>query len=258
MAKYVAVGRDSFANKYWKAPQDFRFFADTVVIALGAHEAPQAGLHLPLAFIKNQDSYDLVALAGIKQDENLAVDPLTGRWQLDYLPDIARVQPFRLTNKEGTDELIVIVDVESGLITNDVNDWAFFQDNGEPSEQFARVVQVLQRLQRGRMASFELCESLERVGLIEPWEITVKDGETLHRLDGVYRINETALKELGNVPFLGLRKNSALGLAYAQLMSMGNIHKLGRLAYQRQQELGQGEAKPDYADGFDSDTISFS
>lgn len=257
MAKYVALGRDAFENRYWKAPQDFRFFADSAVVPLGAHEAAQAALHLPLAFIKQQDTYDLVALAGIRQDENLAVDPLSGQWLLDYLPDLAKVYPFRLASNQ-TDELIVIIDEESGLVTNDSNDWPFFKTDGEPEAQLAQVIERLGLLQKGRMACFELCKSLADAGLFEPWNIEIKDEDSSSRIEGLYRLNEQALNALGNVPFLGLRKNGAIGLAYAQMLSMGNIHKLGRLAYQRQQALGVGNGKPDYADGFDSDTISFS
>lgn len=258
MAKYTALGRDSFAHKYWKAPQDLRFFAENAIIPLGAHEAPQAGLHMPLAFIKQQNTYDLVALTGIRQNESLGVDPMSGQWTLYYVPDLAKVYPFRLTNKKDSDELIVIVDEASGLITNDSNDWPFFQSNGEPEEQLAVVIQRLQQLQQGRMASFELCQRLEDGGLLEPWNIEIKGEDESNRIGGLYRINEKALNELGNVPFLGLRQNGALALAYAQLLSMGNIHKLGRLAYLRQQEMGMGDSKPDYADGFESDVISFS
>lgn len=254
MAKYVAVGRNNFSNRFWKAPQDFRFFADTAVIPLGANEAPQAGLHLPLAFIKQQDTFDLVALAGLRQDENLAVDPLTGQWLLDYLPDLGKVYPFRLASNK-TDELIVIVDEESGLVTNDPSDFAFFQNNGEPEAQLAQVMQTLHNLQKGRLGSFELCASLAEAELFEPWDLVIQDEGEARKVAGLYRISESALNTLGNVPFLMLRKNGALALAYAQLLSMGNIHKLGRLAYQRQQA---GLSTTTYADGFDSDTISFS
>lgn len=258
MAKYVALGREAFANKYWKAPKDFRFFADNAIIPLGAHEAPHAGLHLPLAFIKQQDTYDLVALAGLRQNENLAVDPMTGQWMLDYLPDLAKVHPFRLASNQ-TDELIVIVDEESGLVTNDINDWPFFQSNGEPEEQLAQVMQYLDRLQNGRMGSFELCKNLADAGIFEPWNITIKgENDGQNSISGLYRINEKAFNALGNVPFLALRKRGALALAYSQLLSMGNIHKLGRLAHQRQQTLGMDDGRRTYADGFDSDTISFS
>lgn len=258
MAKYTALGRDSFAHKYWKAPEDFRYFAENAIIPLGAHEAPQAGLHMPLAFIKQQNTYDLVALTGLRQNESLGVDRMSGQWTLYYVPDLAKVYPFRLTTKKDTDELIVIVDEASGLITNDTNDWPFFQANGEPEEQLATVIQRLQHLQQGRMASFELCQTLADADLLEPWNIEIKNEDGSNNLSGLYRINEQALNELGNVPFLSLRKKGSLGLAYAQLLSMGNIHKLGRLAYLRQQETSSDGSKPDYADGFDSDIISFS
>ena len=253
MAKFVAVGRDTFANRFWKAPQDFRFFADMAVIPLGANEAPRAGLHLPLAFIKQQDTFDLIALAGLRQDENLAVDPLTGEWLLDYLPELARVYPFRLASNK-TDELMVIVDEESGLVTNDPNDWPFFQANGEPEEQLSQLLQTLNSLQQGRMGSFELCSVLAEADLFEPWNLSIQSEDGSRNIEGLYRISEEALNALGNVPFLALRKRGALALAYSQLLSMGNIHKLGRLAYQRQ----QGAEKVNYADGFNDDTISFS
>ena len=257
MAKYTALGREAFAHKYWKNPEDYRYFADSAIIPLGAYEAPQAGLHMPLAFIGQQDSYDLVALTGIRQNESLGVDMMSGQWTLYYVPDLAKVYPFRLANKPDSDELVLIVDEASGLITQDSNDHAFFQANGDPAAPLAQVVERLQHLQHGRMASFELCQRLKEEQLLEPWPIEIKGEDGSNSIQGLYRINEKALNALSSVSFLYLRQTGALALAYTQLLSMGNIHKLGRLAYVRQQQLGGAEVSADVIDGFSSDMISF-
>lgn len=258
MSKYVAIGAERFMNQYWQQPKDFRFLAHNPVMAIGAHEVPKIGLHVPLAFVQQQDGYDLVALTGLKEEENLLVNPLNGHWLVSYLPDFAKVYPFRLAPRPNSDDLMVIVDMESGLVTHNSQDLRFFEDNGQPSQAFSEVTATLERLQRGRMVSFELCQRLQDAEVFEPWPLMVQDGDSQHQMKGLFRINEEALRGLGNVAFLALRKNNALGLAYAQMMSMGNVHTLGRLALQRQQQLGPDHPKAGYDDGFESDTISFS
>lgn len=257
MANYVAVGVEKFANFYWRTASHFRQFSAMPVCHLGANEATQAALHLPLAFIKHDNTFDLVALVGLRPDDSLGVDPITGRWVLNYLPQLYRTYPFRITNDQ--DRIIVVVDQTSGLISNDPDQGhPFFTTSGQPSESFQQVINVLQELHQGRMGAFMLCKQLEDAGILEPWPLKVQLDEndtTPAQIDGLYRINESALTALGNVPFLSLRQNGALALAYSQLLSMGNIHKLARLAYQRYQVA---DFEPDKNIGFDSDTISFS
>lgn len=245
MSQYTALSRDAFAHKYWKAPEDYRFFSEHTVIPLGAHEATQAALHLPLAFTKQQDIYDLVAITGLRQNESLTVDLASGLWAVNYTPDLVSTYPFRAVIRPDSNDFVIVVNEASGLITTDANDLTFFQSNGEPSEPLAAIIQRLERLQHGRIASLELCKRLADADLLEPWNLGVKgeDGKVQH-IEGLYRISEKAFNELGNVSFLSLRKHGALTLAYAQLFSMGNIHKLGRLGYLRQ-HLTQGGGSAD-------------
>lgn len=257
MANYVAVGVEKFANRYWRTASDFRPFANSPVCHLGANEATQAALHLPLAFIKHDNTYDLVALVGLRPDDSLGVDPTTGRWALNYLPQLYRTYPFRIANDQ--DRMIVIVDQTSGLVSNNPEEGhPFFNASAQPSEPFQQLMNMLQDLHQGRMGAFMLCKQLEDAGILEPWPLQVQmdnNDPNPAQINGLYRVNESALTTLGNVPFLALRKNGALALAYSQLLSMGNIHKLARLAYQRYQVAG---FDPNKDFGFDSDTITFS
>lgn len=232
MTKYIVVEPRNLENKYWKSPTDFRFLAEDIIIQLGVHEAIEAGRHLPLAFIKKNDSYRLIALTGLNQNENVIVDSKNGQWLVDYLPDFAQTYPFRLMNNKKN-KLLVVVDEESDLLTNNVNDHPFFNENGKVAKELELVIQRLERLQQGQTACVELGEALDYVNILEPWDIEVNTENSNHKLTGLYRVNKKALSDLGNVRFLSLRKNNALMLAYAQLFSMGNIHKLAHLAHQR-------------------------
>lgn len=256
MVTHTPIHISQFSNRYWKTAQEFRTFSSLSICPLGANEAPQAALHLPLAFIKRQDTFDLVALVGLKEDDNLGVDVQTGKWLLDYLPIIWRTYPFKLANYQ--DYMVMVADQTSGLISNDsIGHFPFFTASGMPSKPFQLLIDELTRLHEGRMGAFSLCKAIEDAGILEPWKIVVQEQEEqeLIHINGLYRISEKALSSLGNVPFLSLRQNGALALAYSQLLSMGNIHKLARLAYQRYQVA---DFEPDKNIGFDSDTISFS
>ena len=62
------------------------------------------------------------------------------------------------------------------------------------------------------------------------------------------RINEMALNGLDDTKFGQLRRSGIVGLAYAQLLSMGNLVTLGELAQARAQaeaaERAKAEVKP--------------
>ena len=71
--------------------------------------------------------------------------------------------------------------------------------------------------------------------MIGPWPLEVEVGGKKTAAKGLHRINELALNQLDDEAFLKLRKTSALRLADAQIMSMGQIARFAQLTRLRQQ-----------------------
>ncbi len=83
--------------------------------------------------------------------------------------------------------------------------------------------------------------------------MTVRIGDRDKKILGLHRIDEAKLNALKAEPFLHVRK--ALPIAYAQMLSMGHVMGLEKMAQQR----GQMQEKiPDIQAPFgDDDMISF-
>ncbi len=85
-------------------------------------------------------------------------------------------------------------------------------------------------------------ERLADAGLIEPWPLSVREGEATKQIDGLFRVAESRLNELTDDAFSALRRTGALPVAYAQLFSMGHFEKLGELTEAHAQAAASAQA----------------
>jgi hypothetical protein len=111
--------------------------------------------------------------------------------------------------------------------------------------------------EKNRRITQAACAALDKAGVIEKWPLQIKreEGAEPLKIDGLFRISEQALNELDAETFAGLRKNGALGLAYAQLFSMNQTARLGELA---QLHARQAQQQPDIEQLFGGDdTLRF-
>jgi hypothetical protein len=65
--------------------------------------------------------------------------------------------------------------------------------------------------------------ALAGAGLITEWSLKAKVGGEEKNITGLYRVDEEKLNTIDDETFLDLRKSRSLPIAYAQLLSMGNI-----------------------------------
>jgi hypothetical protein len=88
-----------------------------------------------------------------------------------------------------------------------------------PADAHARIIGL------GRGVS-----PLAQAGVIKPWPITIKSEQGDRTVSGLYCFDEAALNALSNEDFLKLRASPALPIAYAQLLSMGQLGVFENLA----------------------------
>ena len=130
-------------------------------------------------------------------------------------------------------------------------------------ELLKSVFEFLMHVESSRKAVDTAVSALAEAGVIHPWQIKLKTEKGEQDISGLHTVDEAALAALPDDAFLKLRKVSALTVAHAQMLSMGNLsifETLGKL--NNPVAPPQAVAVPDTIDGLfgmaSDDTIKFS
>lgn len=191
---------------------------------LAAAEAPQAAVSFPLAFRAGEDGgAELLALFSLTPGRNHFVSE-AGAWLCDFAPGHVTAHPFVYRADKAGGRAALFVEAGSPLLSPDGGE-PLFTAEGAPSERMKGIVRVL----KGYNASLELAgrqasEAL-RFGVLTPWGPDCAD----EALRGLLRVDEAALSRLPLGMLDALRQSGALGLLYAQLVSMALLPRLAAL-----------------------------
>src|SRR6056297_2371984 len=117
MPKLTAISKQNFANKSWTRFTSYQFAAKDNLTPLVVSEISKSVLNFPMAFIKQQDTFILVAVLSLTPGQNMFVAP-NGQWLGGYVPAAFRGHPFSLQKAKDRDEFVLCVDQESGLIND--------------------------------------------------------------------------------------------------------------------------------------------
>lgn len=240
MANLKAVSVERYGNRRWRRFTDYRFAGGDTGVPITAQEVPRAVLFVPVAFVRAGEAFELVAVQGLKEGQNLMVSP-EGAWRGGYRPAHYRCHPFLLARPAGAEsnERVLCFDEDSGLLidgnapTGPAKDGTepFFGDDGEPTETIGRVFEFLGQHTNGLALAKRLCAALERAGLITTWDIRWIDTQGKNRtVEGLFRVDEIALNALSFEELGRLRDSGALAMAYGQLFSTAHMPDLLRLA----------------------------
>jgi hypothetical protein len=260
MPQLTPITKQTHINKSWTRFSTYTFAAKDNLASLVAAEIPKAISAMPMAFTRHQDRYILVAVLSLIPDINFFVAP-DGRWLGKYIPSVFRSYPFCQARVEGQENHVLCVDEDSGLINDDKTAGEpFFDDNGELTQPVKDVMNFLNHVTQNRAVTETAVVSLAEAGLITEWPLKIKDEVQEKPVSGLYRVDETRLNALDDQTFLKIRKAGALPIAYAQLMSMGNMQNLAQMAKaweqmnQSQMKAKESVIKPVFGD---DDMISF-
>jgi hypothetical protein len=233
MVQFVAVSQERHASKKWQRHANYGFAAAETLAPIVGAELSKAALSMPLAFSEQAGRYTLVAVLSLVPGRNMFVGP-DGRWFGNYIPACLRSYPFNLVPQQGTDQLVLCVDEESGLVVEKhIAGEEFFDAEGNVSPALKPIVELLTQVQHSRQATDLAVSALAQAGVIKPWQINLKSEQGERAISGLHCIDEAALGALSNDEFLKLR--TALPIAYAQMLSMGQIgifEQLARLHHQ--------------------------
>lgn len=228
MVQLTPVTRTVHKEKCWHRFTSYRFAQNDHLAPLSAAEITRAVHAMPLAFVRHNRTFVLVGLLSLTPGQNLFVGP-DGRWVGDYVPSSFRSYPFGLARIKGEKSPVLCIDENSGLVS-DKGGEPFFDDQGAVTPPVKEITNFLDRVWKSRVAADQAVAALSDAGLIIPWTIGSGDGPETENTKGFYKVDESRLNTIDDDIFLKLRKSRSLALAYAQLLSMGNVSVLARLA----------------------------
>lgn len=251
MSSYVPISSELHKDNRWLRHPSLAFAKTENVTPLFANELVDAIHALPVAFVRHEEGFVLVAVMGLRPGENLLVSD-QGRWLGNYTPLTYRTRPFMLLETPGNKEQQVLCIEESNFTDGEIGE-ALFNEDGEITDVVGEIFKLLSHYNSTRFLTQDICAALAEHELIVPWALTVDDGVTEQPFNGLYRIDEAALNTLSDDAFLALRKAAAFPVIYAQLFSMNNMATLSNLLMHKVREATVTQ-QPKAGDG----TFSFS
>ena len=234
MTKLTALNAQEFTTKAWTRA-NLAFSARDHLVPVVLDEVPKIVPNMPMVFVATGDGYQLMALTSFVPASNLFVSP-DGNWLGDYVPLALQAYPFRLARVVDSEQLILCFDEDSGRLVAAGQGEPFFAAADSLTPTVKAIFDLLLRIEASRIATQAGVDNLVAADLLEPWNLTVKDGERTMTLEGLFKINEAKLNQLSDAAFTGLRNTNALLLAYAQLLSLNQLSQFQKLAQLRQQQ----------------------
>jgi hypothetical protein len=219
----------------------YEFVRGSIAIALFRSEVVRAAHEFPIVFTAEADGYFPAALMGLTPGCNAFVDA-QGRWLAGYVPAIWRRGAFRLAKIEGREEWVLCLDLDSELLGTDEGQ-PLFDGDGKPTALIGHVMQFLSQMEADRQATLHASATLDRHGLLVPFELNVKkEHGSAQRLEGIFKVDEARLNALPGDALAELQSSGGLAMVFAHLFSLLKLPLLGRLAGDRDAEAQRKEA----------------
>lgn len=228
MPNYQAISRERHGAKRWLRYSGYAFAMRDAIMPLALAELAKAALSLPIAFIVQDDGYVPAAVMSLQPEKNLFV-AADGRWIHAHIPAAIRGYPFRLAHASNGRQVLCI-DEDSGLLSDGVEGEAFFDAAGNPAQALRDIMDFLAQTEQSWHAAARACAILNKYQLIQPWPIVHQTESGERKIDGLFRIDESALNQLTADALFEVRNTGGLHIAYCQLLSMQHLPALGELA----------------------------
>lgn len=232
MPSWTAVSRTEHAKSYWRPRNGFEFAATEQVVPIILAELPQLLPHYILGFLETKNNiYQPIALVGLGGGRNLYITA-EYKWLCSYVPSALRSYPFALHQDPSREDGNAILCIDESSISNDETFPRLFREDGELAEKAAGMLNFVTQCKQNQRLTTIASAALASAGVIEPWPVCISrgEGEEPFTINGMYRINETALNTLDGEVLASLRASGALALAYAQLFSIAQIGQLTKRA----------------------------
>ena len=218
--------RDLGLPKQWR---DFSYARQANVIPLVVSEAVQALPHYPLVFIKDSTSgaVNLVALVGNGDGVNQFVDA-KGQWRANtYIPAWVRRYPFLMAT-DDKQQTFLAFDPQAPMFAAPSDREALLDAQGQATPRLQQVIAFQKEYASAARLTEQFGQKLLEAGVLEDARLSLQAGGQTSPINlvGFMLVNEKKLRELPPAELEKLHAADALGLAYAQIFSVGNLRQL--------------------------------
>lgn len=209
--------------------QPLGFMREAHAIPVAVQEFGLTAASYPIIFVG--DERTPVAVMGLRQGQNLYIDA-NGRIMDDhYVPAFARRYPFVFATDDNSDRLILCVDRQAPMVTNQPE--VPFFENGQPSKFTNDAIEFCKEFERQRRATSDFVKLIRDFDLFEQKSVTFQpnnpDGTLtgeVQKLADYWAISEERLGQLPDDKFLELKASGALGAIYSHFISLLNWQRV--------------------------------
>lgn len=230
-ARPVALNRDRHLKlKLAVAPNHFAFAAKTNAVPIASNELIEAARDYPIVFVGEEGGpFNVAALVGLRNNENLMVDT-EGRWAPGtYIPAFARRYPFVLARTpESEQQLTVCVDEVYPGLSEETGE-ALFEADGTESAYLKRLLEFLQLFHQEAERTAAFANRLRDLGLLVPKVINVERKGERQVLQGLWIVDGAKLAGIDDARVVELFRLGYLHWIQAHLISLGSLSRLTAL-----------------------------
>lgn len=209
--------------------QPFAFMREAHAMPVTVTEFGLCAGSYPVIFVG--DDRTPVAVMGVNQGHNLYVGD-DGRVAEDYyVPAFARRYPFVFATDDNSDRLVLCVDREAPMVTNQPE--VPFFENGQPSKFTNDAIEFCKEFERQRRATTDFVKLVRDNDLFEQKTVNFQprnqDGTEAgppQKVADYWAVSEERLNQLPDDKYLELRANGALGAIYAHMVSLLNWQRI--------------------------------
>ncbi|VAW05916.1 hypothetical protein MNBD_ALPHA01-1207 [hydrothermal vent metagenome] len=170
---------------------NFSFAVRVNAVPIVMQELPMAVKYFPIVFAGGGSGI-MLAVLGIKNEENLFVDD-EGNWMENtYIPAYIRRYPFFIARKDKTSNPIICFDDSSTLLSTDGANALF--ENEEQTDVLKGIVDFTRNFQQHLEASIEFGLMVEEMDMLEEQQISFKT-------DGVVQAAVSSFKSIKREKF---------------------------------------------------------
>ncbi|ROR03200.1 SapC family protein [Desulfosoma caldarium] len=245
MAQWVPISRERHGGLRYRPLSTYKHAESWTVVPVVLAELGRVVSHYPLVLVRREDaSFGLCALLGLAPGRNLFVDVNHGRWRAEYIPAAVRAYPFRLSPVSESNQWVLCVDEEAGVLQEGASGLPLFDEGGGPASWVQEVFSFLRHLADNERRTAAACAVLDATGLIVPWPLAVRTPHGDRKVEGLYQVDQGALQQADGGALQKLRDTGALAVFFAQRFSAWHVRTLGRLLGQEGGKTAPQEEGP--------------
>lgn len=206
----------------------FGFTRGVNAVPINLIEMPQICHYYPIAFSPDANATP-VAVMGLRDNENLFLEP-KGDWAENaYIPAYIRRYPFIFSELPQSDQLTLCVDNNPEVLEKSPNQ-PFFDKDGKATELAQNALEFCKSYHAAAQQTILFSKEIAASGILIEREAQINiAGNRRINFSGFRIIDEQKLALLDDKVFLEWRKKGWLPFLYAHLFSGAQWQRLSRL-----------------------------